>query len=279
MIWFYCQQRAKHVLRFLKTANYGQLVTVGLFLLVFASVGLGVYGLLEAGFQSVADNEFLQVALPLFVYELFLLVVAALVFASSLIFGIFSLFKNKQDQWVLSSPQYSSLLTEKLLSVNVISLWPLAIIAIPALIAVQSVFGVGTLGFLYGLLTILLLGVLASTAALVLIITLGYLITVISNSTRWQLGITTLISIISVISLLLFAGSWIQLGSIDIVRFFEATNLERSTANIAAIQDMFRYFPSHWVAQTLSALQTSSVSAGIATSWPIVVTTGAMLAV
>lgn len=258
MIGFFLKQRLSHLTRSFSKENLGRLATAFLFLCVVALVSVGVYALLSSGFSSVAENEFLRIALPYFVYEMFLLTVFALVFSSALITGLFLLFKQESDAWVLVSPSHTSLLTEKLVSVMLASIWPLLVIALPALIAMQTVFSIGFSGVLIGLFIALVLGVLAVVSALLLLLLVAAALYHVGMNSAQRPGFGWLLSLTGGTTLALFGLSWYRLSDLELLSLFDAQNLEIAQANITNITEYFAIFPSHIAAEALLAMQTGA---------------------
>lgn len=256
MIGFFITQRFSHIARYFSRENLGRLATAFLFFVVVALVGIGVYLLLSGGFSAVAEIEFLRVGLPYFVYEMFLLTVFGLVFVSAIISGLFLLFKQESDSWVLVSPSHTTLLTEKLFSVTLASIWPLLVIAVPALLAMQTVFSIGISGIIIGFLAVLLLGILAAVLALLLLLVIATTLYHIAMQTSarprfgWLLGLVGS----TVVTLVVFA--WYRLSDLELLSLFDATNLDIAQANLSSITEYFSVFPSHIVAEILLALQT-----------------------
>lgn len=277
MIGFFITQRLSHIARYFSRENLGRLATAFLFFVVVALVGVGVYLLLSGGFTAVAEIEFLRVGLPYFVYEMFLLTVFGLVFVSAIISGLFLLFKQESDSWVLVSPSHASLLTEKLVSVTLASIWPLLVIAVPALLAMQTVFSIGIGGIAVGFLAVLLLGVLAAVSALLLLLAVATALYHVGMQTSVRPGFNWLLGLVGTTVVILIALAWYRLADLELLSLFDATNLDIAEANLSSITEYFSVFPSHIVAEVLLALQTGSSQQVLAATLLLAAVTAGLL--
>lgn len=255
MIEFFLRQRLHHVIRFFKKQDAARLITVSLFFAILLFISIGVYFSLTNGLGAVAESEFLRIGLAYFVYQIFLLTVLGLIFVSALITGLFMMFRNESDAWVLVSPAYNSLLFDKFISIMLTSIWPLFVFAVPALLAMQTVFSIGIWGFVLGLTSVILLSISVTAVAVLLILSLAALVRylgksrLIHDSFSWLLGLTTAV-------VLTLAGlTWIHLSGLDLVTLFDVTNLQIQQAGVADVRAYFNVFPSHVSAEALTAIQ------------------------
>ena len=133
--------------RYFRRNRVAKIITVFLFLLVFAAIAAGVYLFFTRGLRSIAGDPFLRVAIPLYINELFFLIVGYLMASSALISGLFALFR-KEDSWVVATPRYRAIPWNVAREVSAAALWPLLLIAIPAVIALRSLFDLTPFGFI-----------------------------------------------------------------------------------------------------------------------------------
>lgn len=263
MIKFLLAQRMRQAKRYFSQAGLGRFVTVVLLAVVGLGVASGVYELLQTGLSAVAGNEFLKVALPFFVYEMFLLVVSGLVFFSVLLTGAFALFRSEEDTWIVASPSFTKLVYDKFIGVSSLSLWPLLVIALPALLAVNTVFVLGIDGLVFALIAVSLLALVSATLAFCLLLTLAYIVHVVcrtggvTHQFRWFVLSVGLV-VLGVVSAL-----WLQFSGVDIASLFSVTNLQLAEANIDQVTNLFVYFPSHLAALVLQAAQTNALAASL----------------
>ncbi|MEX2515226.1 MAG: hypothetical protein WD335_03805 [Candidatus Paceibacterota bacterium] len=261
MIEFFLRQRLHHVARFFKKQEAARLITVSLFFGILVLIGIGVYFSLTSGLGAVAESDFLRIGLPYFVYQVFLLTVLGLIFVSALITGLFMLFRNESDAWLLVSPAYDSLLFDKFISIALTSIWPLFIFAIPALLAMQTVFSIGFWGIVLGLVSVVLLSLLVTALAVLLILSLSTFVRylgskhLVTDGFSWLLGLTT--SVVLVLAGLI----WLHMSGLDLVTLFDVSNLDIEQADISNVSQYFSVFPSHMSAETLLAIQVGDLQA------------------
>jgi ABC-2 type transport system permease protein len=273
MLSFLFRQRWRQVKRYITEAGPGRALTVFLMGVVGLFVAFGVYGLLEFGLSAVQDNAFLREALPFFIYEMFLLVVSGLVFYSVLISGLFSLFRSEEDFWVVASPSFSRLVYDKFIAVSSLSLWPVVIIAVPALIAIESVFSLGFNGLIIGLFAVMLLAIVSAAIGFCVLLAVSRLFRAIcgwadlSARFRWLASLVGLLITVSALTL------WYLFGGIDIAELFAVRDLELAQASIGQITDLFVYFPSHLAALVLQSLQADMLRQAVISFSSLLVTT------
>lgn len=255
MFPFLVQYQWQRFVRFCTSRSAGELITAGLFVALFLGLALGLGWLFVAGFSAVQDDVFLRVALPYFLYELFLLVLCGLVGASALVSGTFSLFRQRGDMWFMASPRHQQLLLSKALAVGVFSLWPLGIVALPMLVAMSMVYEIGFVGFLLGFALVIMLGLFTTMSALAWLLMMGHAAVALaqvgerSKPFHWFLlgiGGTLLSAVVAV---------WWQLRTLDIFTVFAVRDYTIVEAPVSLIASFFQYYPSHIAATALSALQ------------------------
>jgi ABC-2 type transport system permease protein len=220
-------------------------------------------------------NEFLRIALPYFLYELFLLVLFGLVGVSALISGAFALFRQSSDMWFMASPRFQSVLVSKALQVGVFSLWPLVVIALPLLVAMQVVYDIGVWGMVIGMLAVVSMGVLTSVAALVWLLCLGYLS--VAASRRMPRGDAFGIFLSSVVLTIVVAGLlvWLPLRDFDLYSLFAVRDFSITEAPTTYIASQFQYYLSHLAATAFYAVQTGAmVVAWQAVGWLVALAVG-----
>lgn len=267
MIGFLFRQRLREIRRYFANGDAGRMLTAVLLLVVGAGIAVGVYGLLEAGLSAMAANEFLSAALPFFVYEMFFLVVFGLVFFSAMISGVFSLFRGGHDFWALASPSYGQLVIDKCIAVAGVSLWPLVVLVVPALVAVQSVHAIGIGGVVFSFLAVVLLGVVGVGLALVALFVLARLVSVLKHSGVIANAFKGLVVGVGVLLAGVLYLLWLPFSSVNLSELFAVTNLDIAQAGTERVAELFAYYPSHLPAQILAGLQDGVV---LSESMPLV---------
>lgn len=251
LLFHYSLRRAR---RYFEHQRFAKLVTVFLFLLLVVLLALGAYAFFNAGFRFVARDQFLRDALTLYIYELFLLAVGILVFASALITGFFNLFYEKSRGLLMASPKYSLVPRVVFVRMCLASLWPLFIIAVPALFAIRRVFGLG-IGEFAILLFVFALFVIGMVAwAMVLLLGVSVLLYFLGGrNTPALLSLRNVLGGVVFIFFLLLVYTWGRLKGINLIDFFQARMLGITVADTTPIIRQFAVFPSHLVALALFA--------------------------
>ncbi len=223
------------------------------FLLAF-----GVYYLTKEGLLSTqeASDPFMIKAIPLYIYQLFFLVIGFLIFVSSSIFGLFNFFKDDSDSWIMGSKNFGSLAWVKFLRALIDSSWPIIVLALPLLLAVQSVFSYPAWYFFLSLVSIIIFSLFISGLAITVIFVFSLLFKVAKIKT-----FKPLVGTIGVTCLLVGALIWSRVVNIDIEKIFQLE--EAIDPSLALLKENFSIFPSHLPAMTIFEGQSKSFSGGV----------------
>lgn len=228
-------------------------------MLLFLALASGIYYFFWHGLRFLnADNYFGQ-SLLYFVYEMYLLILIFLVAMSTMINGLFRFFKSDDDAWVASTPRFDVITTQLFLNASWHALWPFLIIALPLIFALHKALNLSLLGLIINITSAALLTILITSASLIALIALAYLIKIINKYLSFvHLNIKTLaIAVFIFVSLLLLSTVSGGLQN-DLVQMFEAKNLSQGQAGIEAIIDNFKFLPSHLLASSLYYWQTDN---------------------
>ncbi len=259
-MWFQLlHYRLQNLKGYFKTGRPAKIVTVGLFLLVLTAVAVGVYLFAREGFYYVSADPYFKDALSLYVYEVYLLIISFLVLFNTLIVGFFGLFRGKNDDWLLASPRFSVFPDHILVRSYLSSLWPLAVIALPALWAVRTVFGLAVWQ-----LAVSLLAVAVLTDVIVMLVlgaSLFFAVILARAGKIFNARLLTfrkLTTVLLLLSLFTVVSVWHAAINRDLIKIFHAQNVEISntSADIASVSAPFKYLPSHWAALHIYAWQT-----------------------
>lgn len=207
-----------------------------------------VYELFWYGFRYLAKDPFFGDALTLYIVELFLLVSFGLVLLSALASGAFTLFRAPDDALVMASPRHASRLGMVAGRMVLSSLWPLLVVIIPALLALDQVFGISLFGSLLALVSVTLLVALAVTLAILSLFGVGILLARIGLFSSRRVAFTT--GALFVVAALF---AWARFRALDLVQFFQARMIDLAVPDLTPIILQFRVFPSHLSAQTIIA--------------------------
>lgn len=262
MIRLLFSYRLRNIARFFHRKKTAKLITAGLFLAVIFAFMAGLYLFFSAGFNYINSYPFFQDAVLLYSYELFFGLVAFLVLISSFISLSFRLFRGGADNWLMSSPSYSSFLPYAFWQSSVQSLWPLVVIALPALLAIRNIFSLPWVGFLAVLASLVFMTLFLTAFVLALLLIIGRAL--MGADGRRKLA--TFRNLVFIALLVLLALSWLGWEgstSKDLIELFGAADLEAEAVDIGAIEALFVYYPSHWTAMTLYNWQYGLVMSGI----------------
>lgn len=243
--------------KYFKTRPIPKVITTLLFLAVFVLLGVGIYNFFFSGFRYVyfgIEEEF-RVPVLLFIYEVFLLVLAGVIVMSSLVSGVFNLFRDGRNDWVMSAPEYKTypklIFIKSLLS----STWPLLVIFLPVILAFNGVYhlGVGSLALM--LISVVLLLFVTNATTLSIVVLLGTLYFRISRkvrSIRFHFRGFVIVLLAAIIANLAYV--WKAVSNVDLVRMFRAEDAD-AVVTTATIGQYFSAFPTHPFALEIVSLQ------------------------
>lgn len=249
----FLQHYIKRISRYFQANRGARLFTVAGIVLTFLLIGLGVYLFTYRGLQFSQSEEYLAEVAPLFLYQVFILTVGFLILASAIISGLFTFFKRQTtDTWIVTTPAYRILVVVNFIQVVFNASWPFIIIALPMLLAANTIFGFSATGF--GLVFVSLALFAVSCAALgvglvFIAATIAAKLSTRVNRFRMLAGIAA--GAVTFFGLLI----WRFLTNLDLFELFQVDDLELASATADRIIDRFRYFPSHYPALTLYGAQ------------------------
>lgn len=243
-------QVVRHARDYFKTRALPKALTILGFVVVFAFVMAGLYFLLSRGLGFIHSSQFFGDAVSLYLYEMIMLVIVALSIATALIEGTFSLFRNANEKWILSSPGYDRVPMMVLYeTISGGAFLPLLILAIPTLTAMETVYRFGVVGFVFSLISILLLVAVSVTATLVAEFVVAFVL-----KTLRMLSLTTLLT--AMILLLAIAGTltWHSVAHEGATLLFP-DYAQSAPSKIDTVAAQFEFLPSHATALSLYAAE------------------------
>ncbi len=250
MIQLFLKFELQKLLRYFATKTAAKLITFSLFIAVFLFVGVGLYYFFLSGFRFVnfSVEQEIQLPLTLFIYELFLVVMAGVIIFSATVSGVFNLFRGTNDNWVIGSPSYRLfprlVLVKSLLS----SSWPLFVMFLPAVLAFDSIYHLSIVGIFFILLSIVVLLVLLNTLSLLGILAIGSLYYTISKKIKaLRFSFTGFITFLFLIAATIITGVWKSVSTVDLVKLFKADNIDVNVT-LQNISSHFYFLPTHSVA-------------------------------
>ncbi len=250
MIRLFLKFEFQKLLRYFTTKTAAKLITLTLFIAVFLFVGVGLYYFFLSGFRFVnfSVEQEIQLPLTLFIYELFLVVMAGVIIFSATVSGVFNLFRGTNDNWVIGSPSYRLfprlVLVKSLLS----SSWPLFVMFLPAVLAFNTIYHLPLIGIFFILLSIVLLLVLLNTISLLAVLLIGTLYYKLSKkikSLRFSFG--GFVTFLFLIAATIITGVWKSVSTVDLVKLFKADNIDMNVT-LQNISSHFYFLPTHPVA-------------------------------
>lgn len=257
MISLFLQFEFGKIKKYFSTKASAKIITSALFITVFLLVAFGIYHFFVSSFRyiMVGAEEDIRLALSLFLYEVFLCILGVLLILSALISSLFSLFRSRIDNWILSSPEHTSIPVFILLKSLANSLLPVSILFFPALLALQKVYSFGALGFAMCLLSIFIL--LASlnllTHAGLIIITFVYY-KVAKYSKLFTFNFKGLVILVSGLFTLSLYALWRVFKAVDLLSIFKGSEVS-PLVSISNMASHFTYLPTHPFAMEIISWQ------------------------
>ncbi|MCU0679127.1 MAG: ABC transporter permease [Planctomycetes bacterium] len=278
MLSLFFDYQKKLFKKFFQTRRTAKAITIALFCLVLGAVGTGIYFFLVEGFYFIGRDPYFRQALTLYFYELYFLFISLLIVVSVLITALFALFKNRNDLWIISSPRYALMPVFIFFRAVQSSLWPLFVIVLPALLAMEKVFGLGAAGLAMSALAVLFYTLLLVSLVFLLIFAVSQgLYALPSRIKGGALSLNRLTAALIAVLALTVVIVWQQSVNRDLVALFRAQDLESAAADIKAVNDAFTYFPSHLAAKSLFLWQNGQTAPAFALFTVLFVLTGALV--
>lgn len=234
-----------------------KIITIGLFLLVILGLMTGIYRFALAVFSYLQSDPAVAHIASAYTYELFLLVLGLFVIGSTLISSVITLFRQPSQGLIMATPAAKQLFSLNVRTISLSGCWPFLLFFLPTLLALQTSFSIGFIGFLLACLGIALLSLLLSMLSVVVVLALASILYLVG-----RLGLRSLRSSIALLSLigLVGIGNWSEKGNL-----FDISSLifsSGSTRTVSAITQRFHLLPTHPAAELLYALQERQ------TPWP-----------
>lgn len=248
--------------KYFKTKTLAKSITSLLFIIVFSFVGLGIYGFFVTGFRfiSIEAVEDIRLALTLFLYETFLLILSGIIVFSVLISGVFTLFRGDYNTWIMSSPGYKIIPKVVLIKSLLNSLLPSVIMFVPAVLAFNKVHSLGVFSLLSIILAVFLLLVIVSTLTLLTLLLVSALYYKISKKfSGVRFSFKGLIGVLIVLIGVCIVSLFKLVRSIDLVQVFRADS-DSAVLSVQTISDHFVFLPTHPFALLLLNLQNANAS-------------------
>lgn len=256
MIKYLFLNQIKRANRYFRKKKSAKLITAVLFFLVFLLIASGIYYFFSRGFSFIAEEQISLQALLLYFYEIFFLILGAIIFFSSLVTGMFLLWKGRDDDWFIASPAYSYLPKFVFIKSLSSSSWPLFLVIFPTVLAMKSVFDISFLAMLFILLSFVFYFLFLSASALSLIIITAFFYRKLSKKIKFiKFSFAGLFIAILTIVIVFSICVWNKTLSVDVIKLFRANYIENTEIGIEIISNNFYYLPSHPMAMSTLLLQ------------------------
>ncbi len=265
MLRLFFRFELEKVRKYFRTRALAKVVTTLMFFAVFLFVGAGIYFFFVSGFRSI-NREAVpdsKMALALFLYEVFLLILAAITAFSATVSGVFNLFKGANNTWLIGSPRFATFPKIVLLRSVMTSALPFLVLFVPATLAFNKVYGLGMLSLVSIVLSILFLLVTINslTLSFLLAVTLLYYkLTQKISKLRFSFG--GLISILIAGVSLALISAWGALRGLDLVQLFKA-DIESDVLSVENIAGYFHFLPTHPFATELLNWQNANYTSAL----------------
>lgn len=257
MLQLFLKFELEKTVKYFRTKTVAKLITSFLFVLVFLFVGTGIYFFFVSGFRSIniEATPDIRLALTIFLYELFLIILAGVIVFSCIISSIFSLFRGGYNNWVISSPSYKVFPTMIFIKSLMASFLPSLIMFLPAIFAFIKVYNLGIISLVFIAISVVLLIMLLNSATLLMVVlvsSLYYKLTKYVKFLRFTLG--GLIGLLMCIIAGVITFLWKTVSTIDLVKLFKADE-NTDVLNSVNISNHFASLPTHPFAMEIVSWQ------------------------
>lgn len=247
----------KKFVTYFKTRTLAKVITALLFIAVFVFVGSGIYYFFLSGFRyiNVEAVEDIRSALTLFLYEVFLIILGAVIIFSAMVSGVFNLFLGNNNNWIMSSPSFTFLPKLVLVRSLMASFLPSLVLFLPAILAFTKVHHLEATSLVLIGCSVLFFLVALNALTLILMVLVGILYHALSK--RWKVLAFTFkdfILLLLVIVTGVVITVWNLVRNVDLIKLFRAENVDENLS-IANIAQHFTFLPSHPFALELLYLQ------------------------
>jgi hypothetical protein len=173
--------------------------------------------------------------------------------------GLFTLFRGKNDNWIVGSPSYTVFPKVALVKSLLASVLPLVVMFVPAVLAFNHVYGLGVVSLGLILISVFLYLLIINTLTLSVIVAVGYLYYLLSKKVKTiSFTFRRLISILVLLSAVVVICVWKIVKHVDLVKLFRADEVSE-VLNIQTISNHFHFLPTHPFALEIISLQSGYV--------------------
>lgn len=247
MITLFIKFEFQKIIKYFKTKTLAKVITSALFALVLMFVGSLIYLFFLSGFRyiSVEATEDIKLALTLFIYEVFLLVLSGIIVFSAMVTGVFSLFRGGYNNWIISTPGYKFFPSVILIRSLLTSSLPSLIMFVPAVLAFNRVYDIGFVSLVFILDSVLILLLTLNTITLLFVLFVGTLYQKLSKKIKFlQFSFKNFIILLVLITAGVVTFIWKSIKNVDLVKLFRAEDVD-TAISITTISNNFYLLPTH----------------------------------
>lgn len=247
MLKLFLQFELQKIGKYFKTKTVAKSITAFLFMFVFLFIAFGIYYFFVSGFKyiNIGAEEDIRLALTLFLYEVFLIILAGLIIFSVTVSSLFNLFKGDNNAWILSSPSYLSFPKFIFIRSLYASTLPLIILFLPVIAALFKVYSISILSLFFIFISVILFLFFLNSITLFSLLSLIFIYYRISQKSKKILfNFKGMILLLLALAGILFSFIWKTLGNIDLMSFFKASETT-SLVSISNMASHFSFIPTH----------------------------------
>ncbi|MBI4245579.1 MAG: hypothetical protein HY614_00175, partial [Candidatus Rokubacteria bacterium] len=231
------------------------------FVVLFAAVMVAEYFFFRRALAALGDLGLAGAALTLYLLESVLVIVFALALLSFVASGLWVYYRAGDTRFLLAAPlPAGGLFTLRVLETFGLTSWALAVVGLPALLALGTAYGHGGAFYVEGIAVLGLFAILTGSA--------GALLTAIAGAalrrTRSRLALALLVGTV-LLALIGLVGRNVVPSAGDFYAIFEPGMLNGKPASIKFIETRFALWPSHPFAAALYTAATGDRAGSAAT--------------
>jgi Putative ATP-binding cassette len=233
--------------KYIRTRTLAKTITMFLFVLVFLFVAVGIYGFFISGFRYIQFEAIAEIqnALNLFLYEVFLIILAGIGMFSALVSGIFNLFRGGNNTWVLGSSGYRFFPKMVFIKSFFSAMFPLLIMFIPAILALTKVYHLGIIPCVALIISVIFFSTFLNALVLLVILGTGYALYYLAKHTHVvHLTLKNLILALFTCIGVGLISTWKMIANVDLVHLFRAEDVSAALTT-STIGDHFMFLPTH----------------------------------
>ncbi len=257
MLKLFLKFELEKINKYFRTRTLAKVITSMLGLVIFLFIALGIYTFFNSGFRYInADTaDDVKNLILLFIYEIFLLILAGIIAFSALVSSIFNLFKGQYNNWIISSPKYKLFPTVIFTRSLMTSLLPLCIVFFPVMAAFVNIYHVEPIGIVFILISIFLFLLIINLITLLFITVTGfvyYKVTQVIRTIPFNFKGFIILLTLSITAFISYI--WNSIKNIDLVHIFRAEDVD-SVLTLSVISNHFAFLPTHPLALEIISWQ------------------------